>query len=166
MRSANPAERLAAAILIPSVLAKRLCLLDDRRIGQLLEDEVCSVLNLLAPEATVCMAAAERLRGRVNGTPERKQFGIRLRARRSWVAERDEGVHLLHAESALYRTRIPHLLLPFQRNKFASTTFMVPCVTEAKACLCDAGFRETPRSPSVLIDSQTRRPIRLYEHRT
>jgi hypothetical protein len=166
LRSANPTERFAAALLIPGVLAKRMRLLDDRQIGQLLEDEVWSQLNLLAPEATICMAAAERLRGRVNGTPERKQFVIRRRARRSFAAQRDEGTHILSAEVALYRAGIPHLLLPFQRNKFASNTFMVPCVPEAKACLCEAGFRKTSRSPLLLIDGQTRRPIRLYEDRT
>jgi hypothetical protein len=58
LRSANPAERLAAALLIPGVMAKRMRLLDDRQIGQLLEDEVWSQLNLLAPEATICMEAA------------------------------------------------------------------------------------------------------------
>jgi len=77
-----------------------------------------------------------------------------------------EGEHLLHAESALYHAGIPHLLLPFQRNKFASNTFVVPSVREAKGCLCRAGFRETPRSPTVLVDIQAGRSIRLYEDRT
>jgi hypothetical protein len=166
LRSANPAERLAAVLLIPGVLATHLRQLDDCQIGQLLEDEVWSNLNLLAPEATVCMEAVDRLRRCVNGSPERKRFGIQRRARRSWTSTRDEGVHLLHAEAALYRARIPHLLLPFQSNKFASNTFMVPCVPEAKACLCQEGFRETPRSRSLLVDIQTGRLIRLYEDRT
>jgi len=158
--------RLAAALLIPGVLAKRLRQLGDPQLAQLLDDEVWSNLNLLAPESTICLAAIDRLRGRVNGSPERKQFGIRRSARRSWTALRDEGVHLLHAEAALYRARIPHLLLPFQRNKFASNTFMVPSVAEAKDCLCHAGFQETSRSPTVLVDIQTGRSIRLYEGRT
>jgi hypothetical protein len=158
-------ERLAAALLIPGVLAKRLRLLRDFEIGQLLEDEVWSGLNLLAPESTICLVAADRLRGHIDTSPERKRFGIRRRARRSWVAERDEGEHLLHAEAALYRALIPHLLLPFQRDKFASDMFMVPSVAEARDCLCHAGFRETTRSPSLLIDGQTRRPIRIVEHR-
>jgi hypothetical protein len=63
LRSNNPAERLAAAMLIPGVLATSLGQLDDCQIGQLLEDEVWSNLNLLAPEATICLAAADRLRG-------------------------------------------------------------------------------------------------------
>ena len=135
-------------------------------MAQLLEDEVWSNLNLLAPESTICLAAADRLRGHMNTSPERKGFGIRRRARHSWTALRDEGVHLLHAEAALYRARIPHLLLPFQRNKFASNTFMVPSVREATDCLCRAGFRETPRSLTLLVDIQTGRSIRLYEDRT
>ena len=55
MRSSNPAERLAAALLIPGVLAQRLRELSDFNLGQLLEDEVWSNLNLLAPESTICL---------------------------------------------------------------------------------------------------------------
>ena len=166
MGSSNPAERLAAALLIPGALAKRLRLLGDPQLAQLLDDEIGARLNLLTPEATICVEAVDRLRRRVNGSLERRRFGIQRRARRSWTSARDEGVHLLHAEAALYRARIPHLLLPFQRNKFASNTFMVPSVAEAKDCLCDAGFRETPRSLTLLVDIQTGRSIRLYEDRT
>jgi len=163
--SKNPAERLAATLLIPGVLSKRLRLLGDPQLAQLLDDEVGAQLNLLAPESTICLAVVGRLRGHENGSLERKRFGVRRRARRSWTAVRDEGVHLLHAEAALYRARIPHLLLPFQRDKFASNMFMVPYVVEARHCLCGAGFRETPCSPSLLIDGETGRPIRIVEHR-
>src|SRR5271170_3392979 len=62
MRSSNPAERLAAALLIPGVLAQRLRELSDFNLGQLLDREVCSNLSLFAPELTVCMEAADRLR--------------------------------------------------------------------------------------------------------
>jgi hypothetical protein len=62
LASVNPAERLAAALLIPSVLAERLRDLSDFNLGQLLEDEVWSNLNLLAPESTICLVAADRLR--------------------------------------------------------------------------------------------------------
>jgi len=62
MRSPNPAERFAAALLIPHALVKRLRELRDFDLGQLLDDEVCSRLNLLAPEVTICMEAADRLR--------------------------------------------------------------------------------------------------------
>jgi hypothetical protein len=62
LRSSNPVERFAAALLIPSVLAERLRDLSDFNLGQLLEDEVLSNLNLLAPESTICLVAADRLR--------------------------------------------------------------------------------------------------------
>ena len=78
LRSANPAERLAAVLLIPSVLAKRLRLLRDPQLAQLLEDEVWSRMNLLAPESTICLAAADRLRGYVNRQhkPNESEGGI------------------------------------------------------------------------------------------
>ena len=60
--SPNPVERLAAALLIPNLLRERLKELDDDQLGQLLEDEVWSYLNLLAPESTICLVAADRLR--------------------------------------------------------------------------------------------------------
>jgi hypothetical protein len=158
VRSSNPAERFSAVLLIPAELSIRLRLLSDFQIATLLEHEVCPNMSLLAPEAPICVEAALRLQR----LPKLNHRRVTKASRSS----RHQGEHIMHAEAALYRARIPHLLLPFQRNKFASNTFMVPCVTEAKACLCDAGFRETPRSPSLLIDSQTRRLIRLYEHRT
>ena len=65
--STNPAERLAAALLISGVLAKHLPRLRDCQIGQLLLDEVWSKLNLLAPESTVCLEAVDRLRGSTEG---------------------------------------------------------------------------------------------------
>jgi hypothetical protein len=157
VRSGNVAERFAAALVIPGVLAGRLRQLSDFRLGWLLEHEVCSNLSVLAPELTVCMEAAERLC---------RYRATKFMARRRSRSLRNEGDHILHAESALYWARIPHLLLPFQRNRFASSTFMVPCAAEARHCLCQAGFRETPRSPTVLIDSQTREPIQLCEDRT
>jgi hypothetical protein len=157
-RSANVAERFAAALVIPGVLRERVRQLNDFRLGWLLEHEVCSNLSVLAPELTICMEAADRLLRH----PAMKA----IPRRRSIAVAHDEGEHILHAESALYWARIPHLLLPFQRDKFASNTFMVPSVREAKDCLCRAGFRETPRSPTVLVDIQTGRSIRFYDHRT
>jgi hypothetical protein len=78
MRSSNPAERLAAALLIPGVLAQRLRELSDFNLGQLLEDEVWSNLNLLAPESTICLVAADRLRGHVSRPhkPNESEGGI------------------------------------------------------------------------------------------
>ena len=65
--SANPVERLAAALLIPAVLARQLAKLADRQIGQLLLDEVWPRLNLLRPESTICLHAVDRLRGSPKG---------------------------------------------------------------------------------------------------
>jgi len=154
--SNDPAERFAAALLLPAELAKRLRTVSSFRLGELLEHEVCSNLNLLAPELTVCTEAAERLR------------------RTAWRAERKHrsnpstlnGEHILHAEATLYRAGIPYLLLPFRRDRFASSTFMVSDVGGARVCLMEAGFRKTSRSSLLLIDGQTRRPIQLYQDRT
>jgi hypothetical protein len=43
-------------------LAKLLRELRDFDLGELLDDEVCSRLSILAPELTICMEAADRLR--------------------------------------------------------------------------------------------------------
>jgi hypothetical protein len=152
--SANPAERLAAGLLIPKLLRDRLSELRDDQVGRLLEHEVCSNLSVLAPELTVSMEAVERLCNR-----QTVRFVLRRRSR----ALQNEGEHILHAEAALYRGRIPHLLLPFQRDRFVSNVFMVPSIAEARDCLCHAGFREASRSPSLLIDRETSRPIRVVE---
>jgi hypothetical protein len=71
VRSRNPAERLAAALLIPAELSRRLRLLSNSEIAQLLDEEVCGNMSILAPEATVCIEAALRLR-RSEGTKEEK----------------------------------------------------------------------------------------------
>jgi hypothetical protein len=63
LRSGNPVERFAAAVLIPAVLADRLAGLADRQVGQLLLDQVWPGLSPLAPESTICLHAADRLRG-------------------------------------------------------------------------------------------------------
>jgi hypothetical protein len=157
LKSSNLEERFAAALVVPGMLRERLRELNEFHLGQVLDREVCSNLSVLAPELTVCMEAAERLC---------RYRAVKFMARRRSRSLRNEGEHILHAESALYRAHIPHLLLPFQMNRFTSNTFMVPCVPDAKACLCGAGFRETPRSPTVLIDVETERSIRLYEDGT
>jgi hypothetical protein len=153
--SSDLAERFEAALLIPGLLRECLRELDDFQLGQVLDREVCSNLSVLGPELTVCMEAADRLCRQWEHKP--------IQRRRSVEIKRDDGEHLLHAESALYRGRIPHLLLPFQRNRFASDTFMVLSVAEAMRCLFQAGFRDSPRSPSMLIDCETNRTIRLLE---
>lgn len=60
--SGDPAERLAAALLIPAELSRRLRVLPNSEFAQLLEDEVANKMSILAPEATVCAEAALRLR--------------------------------------------------------------------------------------------------------
>lgn len=60
--SRNQAERFAAALLIPAELSRRLRLLSDSQLGQLLDEEVCANMNILVPEATICLVAADRLR--------------------------------------------------------------------------------------------------------
>ena len=62
VRSCDPAEQLAAALLIPAELSRRLRVLPNSEFAQLLEDEVCRNMSILAPEAAVCVEAALRLR--------------------------------------------------------------------------------------------------------
>lgn len=157
VRSTVPVERLAAALLIPAELSRRLRLLSDSQIARLLDNEVCSNLNILAPEMTVCAEAVLRLSRNISKT---------RRSRRSRAQAEPKGEHLLHAESALYHAGMPHLLLPFQRDRFASNVFVVPFAFEAKNCLRRAGFLEVPHSPELLIAHQTGRSVRLFEHRT
>ncbi len=75
VRSGNPAERLAAVLLIPAELSRRLRLLSDFQVGRLLEHEVCPNMSLLAPEATVCEEAARRLQR----PPKRRAFNLTFR---------------------------------------------------------------------------------------
>ena len=156
-------ERFAAALLIPSELRKRLNSLNDREIGQLLDDEVVARMNVLGPESTICFVAADRLRRRLVFSRKCKRFRIQRRGSRLWTTMCNDGEHVMHAESALYRAGIPFLQLPWQMNRFVSSTFMVRNIAAARLCLHRAGFRVNPRSPTVLIDWQTRQPIRLYE---
>lgn len=155
--SSDPAQRFAAALLIPAELSKRIRLLTNAQVGRLMEREVCSTMNLLAPELTVCIEAAERL--------QRLRTDRRGAARSRASFHQNQGDHLLHAEAALYHAGMPHLLLPFQRDKFASNVFMVPSLPDAHHALCRAGFRTSTNSPSLLIDLETNRPIRLVENR-
>ncbi len=67
LNSGTPAEGLAAALLFPGVLAKQLTRLADRRIGQLLLDEVWPRLSPLGPESTICLQAVDRRRGSATG---------------------------------------------------------------------------------------------------
>lgn len=136
------------AIKTPAVVS-------DSDVGRLLDEEVCANTSPLAPEATICAEAALRL-GR--SMPKTKW------SRRSRAKSEPQGEHLLHAESALYHAGIPHLLLPFQRDKFASNIFVVPSVPDAQQVYCQTGFRQNGESRLKLIDRDTSRLIRLVEH--
>ena len=159
VRSGNPAERFAAALLIPAELSRRLRLLADFQVGRLLDDEVCPNMSILAPDATVCVEAAQRLQ-RLPRTDRRKA------ARSSRSYRQNQGEHILHAQAALYRAGIPFLQLPWQMNRLARSTFLVSHVADAKVCLLQAGFRESAGGTTVLVHSQTRQAIHLYEDRT
>jgi len=67
--SGSHVERFAGAMLIPAVLADRLAGLADRQVGQLLLDQVWPGLSPLAPESTICLHAADRLRGSLKESP-------------------------------------------------------------------------------------------------
>lgn len=154
--SGNPAERLAAALLIPAEVSRRLRLLSDSQLGRLLDEEVCANVNLLAPEATISAEAVLRL-GRT--LPKTR------RLRRGRAQAEPQGEHLLHAESALYRAGIPHLLLPFQRDRFASNVFVVPSMPDAQHALRKAGFRHSNKASSLLVHLETGSPIRVVEYK-
>lgn len=310
--SGNPVERLAAALLIPGVLATRLHQLRDNQIGQLLLDEVWARMSPLHPESVICLQALDRLRGspegksckrpacprcgremyfhcgveepdywqcdlrgcggprgapiaaggtsrvssslkmselglelRVNGTEidwvqlrpcgklptelelvvrdpvlgefavDREAFTFEVRQkgegaqwrqmsmdealeeiaaadmlldiegppgapkleeherlhrpdmrrgqrrRRTRVGEK--GAHVIRAEEVLYSAGVPHILLPVQRDRFASNVFMVPGLLKAKIALCRGGFKPALPSHSVMVHIRSGRAIRLLE---
>jgi len=157
--SSDPVERFAAALLLPAELSRRLRLLSDFQIAILLEHEVCPNMSLLAPEAPICVEAALRL-----------QRLPKLNHRRVTKASRSschsQGEHIMHAEAALYRAGIPNLLLPFQKDRFAGSTFFLKDIEQARTCLLEVGFREVSRCATALIHAATRQAIHLYEDRT
>ncbi|MGA8212639.1 MAG: hypothetical protein WB799_03535 [Candidatus Sulfotelmatobacter sp.] len=159
VRSSNPAERFAAALLLPAELSRRLRLLSDFQIAALLEHEVCPNMSLLAPEAPICVEAALRLQR----LPKLNHRRVKKASRSS---RQFQGEHIMHAEAALYRAGIPNLLLPFQKDRFASCTFFVNDVEQARTRLLEAGFREVSRCATALIHVGTRQAIHLYEDRT
>jgi hypothetical protein len=78
LRSGNPVERFAAAVLIPAMLADRLAGLADRQVGQLLLDQVWPGLSPLAPESTICLHAADLLRGPMKQSPTCPKCGSEM----------------------------------------------------------------------------------------
>jgi hypothetical protein len=148
--SHDPAERLRT-LWIGALLGELLEQCSSGQIGTLL----CAVqdgLGIFSPDFAVCEHAKRRLLKSSEVIPER-----------DWRVVRDAGIELLNAEAALFRSGIPHMLLPFQRDRFASNVFYVPSAAEARVCLLQQGFRSILQSDAMLLDSETNRPIRLIE---
>jgi hypothetical protein len=143
-------ERLKT-LWVGAQLGERLEWCSEAQIADLLslvQDE----LGLFSPDFAVCEHTKRRLL--------KSSAGIHVR---DWQVIRDAGIELLNAEVALYRAGIPHMLLPFQRDRFASNGFLVRSAAEARACLLQQGFRSVSQADAVLVDSQTDRAIRLVE---
>jgi hypothetical protein len=149
--SPDPLER-AQTLWVAAELDKRLSRCTDPEIAELL-GKAAERLPIYEPEFAVTEHARRRLMrsGQMSLLPQEED----------WEAVRDEGVQILSAEIALYWARIPHLLLPFQGNRFASDVFMVPDLIECKACLIAAGFREDLQVETAFVDAETGRPVRL-----
>jgi len=148
--------RRAGTLWVATELDKRLSHCTDAQIAELLlraEER----LPIFQPEFAVIEHARRRLA--CSG-----QLTLPLESE-DWQAVRDEGLHLMKAEAALYRGAVPHLLLPFQRNRFASEMFMVPDIHDAGSCLVAAGFRQDARLSTAFFDSETGRPVRLIQER-
>ena len=153
--SHDPLER-AKTLWVATELDKRLSRCTDAQIAELLA-RAEERLPIWEPEFAVVEHARRRL-------VRSGQLSL-LSEEDDWEAVRNEGVHILNAEIALYRGSIPNLLLPFRQDRFASDLLMVPDVLEARVCLVAAGFREDDRIRSMLVDADTDRPIRLIQER-
>jgi hypothetical protein len=102
--------------------------------------------------------AESRLFDRLDDVP------VPLRARRRRRARGgEEGAHVIRAEEVLYQAGVPHILLPVQRDRFASSTFRVPGLLKAKTALCRGGFKQALPSRSVFVHVRSGRAIRLIE---
>jgi hypothetical protein len=143
-------ERLKT-LWIGALLGERLERCSDRQIGDLLS-MVQDGLGIFSPEYLVCEHGKRRLLRSTLTT-----------GHENWQMVRDEGLELLNAETALFRAGIPHMLLPFQRDRFASNVFYVPSARRARECLLREGFRSVLHTDAALLDSQTNRAVRLIE---
>jgi hypothetical protein len=143
-------ERLKT-LWIGAQLGRRLECCSDAQIADLLS-KVQDGLGIFSPEFAVCEHAKRRLLKSSEVIPER-----------NWRVIRNAGVELLNAEAALFRSGIPHMLLPFQQDRFASNVFYVPSAAEARVCLLQQGFRSILQTDAMLLDSGTNRAIRLIE---
>jgi hypothetical protein len=120
-------ERLAT-LFVGARLGERLTRCSDQEIADLLS-LVQDRLGIFSPEFAVCEYGKQRLlRSTLTSGHE------------NWQMVRDEGLELLNAEAALFRAGIPHMLLPFQRDRFSSNVFYVLSARRARECLLREGF--------------------------
>ena len=148
--SHDPAERLRT-IWLGALFGELLEQCSNGQIGDLLS-MVQDSLGIFSAEFAVCEHGKRRLLKSSVVIPER-----------NWRVIRDAGIELLNAEAALFHSGIPHMLLPFQRDRFASNGFLVRNAAEARVCLLQQGFRSILQSDAMLLDSETNRVIRLIE---
>ncbi len=102
--------------------------------------------------------AERQLFGRLDDIPVSHRARRRRRARMG-----EEGAHIIRAEEVLYQAGIPHILLPVQRDRFASNVIMVPHLMKSKIALCRGGFKQAFPSRTVMVHVQSGRAIRLIE---
>lgn len=132
-------------------LGERLESCSDHEVAELLS-MVQDSFGFFSSEFSVCEHARRRLtRSSLKSSNE------------NWRVVRDAGTELLNAEAALFRSGIPHMLLPFQRDRFARNVFYVPSATGARACLLRHGFLTVRHFGAALLDSRTNREIRFAE---
>ena len=149
-RSRDLVERLRT-LWIGGLLGERLERCSDHEVGDLLSS-VQDGLGIFSPDFAICEHAKQRL------------LRSKLKTGQSnWQLVRDEGIELLKTEAVLFRFGFPHLLLPFQRDRFASRSFLVPNADDAKECLLRTGFLNMPNDEAVLVDPHTNRSIRLVD---
>jgi hypothetical protein len=102
--------------------------------------------------------AERKLFDRLDDIPVPRRAGRRRRARMG-----EDGAHIIRAEEVLYSAGVPHILLPVQRDRFASNVIMVPSLLKAKIALCRGGFKQVLPSHTVMVHIRSGRAIRLME---
>lgn len=61
LTSANLLERVVGSLLMAARLQKRLSVLTDEAIGQLMFEHVWNAITVFSPEMTICEVATQRL---------------------------------------------------------------------------------------------------------
>ena len=59
--SKNPFARVIGSLLVAGLLKKRLALLPNEALGQLMFDFVWNVVDVFSPELAICQVATDRL---------------------------------------------------------------------------------------------------------